>query len=474
MRRVSLSAKILLLASLNVALLAVVFGAFARVQLRVDLRSFLFGQARDRILAVSRLLALQLPETQPRDWSELLAQYSANYPANFYLFTSDGHELAGASIDLPKDVMQAIVNDPHGVHRGVQQQSAAPHELPPPIYVTRTSDPAHYWAVVHIPLWTTPGTGPIHGNLVWRFESLWTQPFFFDYRPWLAVIFAVVAVSLFCWLPLIRELTLAISELTRATGQIAEGHFEIELPVNRGDELGRLSESITRMAQRLSGFVRGQRRFLGDIAHELCSPLARIQIALGILEQRSRPEQLEYVADLREEVEHMSALVNELLSFSKAQISGGGELVKVNVAGAVRHALERVAPDDVPVEAHVAEELNVMARPDYLDRALANIIRNAVRYAGHAGLIVVSARNGQTEAAIVVSDRGPGVPESELEEIFKPFYRPELARQRETGGTGLGLAIVRSCIEACNGAVVCRNRQPSGFEVEIRLAVARA
>jgi two-component system sensor histidine kinase CpxA len=450
-----------------------VFAAFARVQLRVDLRSFLFGQARDRILAVSRLLALQLPETLPRDWSVLLAQYSANYPANFYLFTADGHELAGASIDLPQDVMQAILNDPH-VPRREFRPSSSPHEPPPAIYVTRSPHPAHYWAVVHIPLWTTPGAGPIHGNLVWRFESLWSQPFFFDYRPWLAVIFAVIAACLVCWLPLIRELTRAISELTRATGQIAEGHFEIELPVNRRDELGRLSESITRMAHRLSGFVRGQRRFLGDIAHELCSPLARIQVALGILEQRSRPEQLQYVSDVREEVEHMSTLVNELLSFSKAQIAGGGELVKVNVAGAVRHALEREAPDDVPVQADVAEELNVMARPDYLDRALANVIRNAVRYAGHAGPIVVSARNGQGEAAILVSDQGPGVPESELEEIFKPFYRPEFARQRETGGTGLGLAIVKSCIEACNGAVVCRNRQPSGFEVEIRLAVARA
>ena len=132
--------------------------------------------------------------------------------------------------------------------------------------------------------------------------------------------------------------------------------------------------------------------------------------------------------------------------------------------------LDREARENVPVEIQLAEELDVMSRPDYLERALANLIRNAVRYAGHAGPITVSARNGDGQATIVVADRGPGVPEVELEEIFKPFYRPELSRQRETGGTGLGLAIVKSCIEACNGAVVCRNRKPAGFEVEIRLA----
>ena len=82
----------------------------------------------------------------------------------------------------------------------------------------------------------------------------------------------------------------------------------------------------------------GQRRFLSDVAHELCSPIARIQVALGILEQRASKEQLEHVVDVREDVEHMSALVQDLLSFSKAQITGGGELVKVNVAGAVQRA----------------------------------------------------------------------------------------------------------------------------------------
>ncbi len=74
--------------------------------------------------------------------------------------------------------------------------------------------------------------------------------------------------------------------------------------------------------------------------------------------------------------------------------------------------------------------------------------------------------------SLVVADSGPGVPEESLEQIFAPFYRLDASRSSETGGVGLGLAIVRSCVEACRGTVRCRNRQPSGLEVEIRLPAA--
>ena len=114
-----------------------------------------------------------------------------------------------------------------------------------------------------------------------------------------------------------------------------------------------------------------------------------------------------------------------------------------------------------------------MSHPDYLFRSLANILRNAIRYAGDAGPIVVSASEKGGVVSIIVADNGPGIPASELEEVFKPFYRPEFARQRETGGVGLGLAIVRTCVEACGGTVKCRNRSPKGLEAEIRLPAAR-
>jgi two-component system sensor histidine kinase CpxA len=229
------------------------------------------------------------------------------------------------------------------------------------------------------------------------------------------------------------------------------------------------------MAERLSGFVHGQRRFLSDVAHELCSPLARIQVSLGILDQRAQENQKEYVKGVQEEVEHMSGLVNELLLFSRAQIGAPPiALAKVSVAETVGRVLERESREKASIQTHIDRRIEVLAQPDYLFRSLANVVRNAIRYAGDCGPIEIGAEEKSGVVSITVADNGPGIPEPELEEVFKPFYRPELARQRETGGTGLGLAIVRTSIEACGGTVKCRNRSPKGLEVEIRLPAARS
>ena len=150
---------------------------------------------------------------------------------------------------------------------------------------------------------------------------------FFDFRPWLAVGLGAVLFSALLWVPLVRGITHSIAQMTHATQQIAEGRFDVRTRENRRDELGLLGQSINRMAARLAGFVTGQKRFLGDVSHELCSPLARIQVALGILEQRADEKQQAYVNDLREEVQHMSSLVNELLSFSKASL--GASTIKL-------------------------------------------------------------------------------------------------------------------------------------------------
>ncbi len=279
--------------------------------------------------------------------------------------------------------------------------------------------------------------------------------------------------SVLFWIPLVRGVTRSLAQMTRATEQISEGRFEARVDERRGDELGRLGQAINRMAARLAGFVTGQKRFLGDIAHELCSPIARIQVALGILEQRADDKQQAYVNDLREEVEQMSRLVNELLSFSKAGLTPQKvELEPVNLAATVRRVLESETAQNSQVQIQVPDDLLVLAQPELLFRALANLVRNAVRYAGHAGPITVSALRKDGEVVVTVADQGPGVPEASLQQIFDPFFRGEPSRSRDTGGVGLGLAIVKTCVEACQGTVSASNRAPQGLEVHIVLKVA--
>ena len=480
-RRSALSLKILLVAFLNIFLLALIFWGFARSQFRVDLSSFFLAPARDRMQSVSMAIALQLISTRPESWTRVLDEQSASYPAHFYLFSDTGRQLAGQPVTLPAKVLPSFRREgpfhfPHIWERQADRPRIPPEiQRSPPLRLVRVSGTMEYWAGVHIPLFPRRAPDapaqPIHAVLVWNFPNFWSQPFFFDYKAWLGVIIATILVSVACWLPLIRGLTRAIAQLTAATGRIAEGHFEIQVASKRKDELGRLSDSISRMAHRLSGLVHGQRRFLSDVAHELSSPIARAQLALAILEQRADANQAEYVADVREEVEHMSGLVSELLAFSKSQsIDTSVELKSVNVAETVRRVLDREGSEGVHIEMEIDDKAEVVAQPEYLFRSLANLVRNAIRYASHAGPIKVSATERGNEVTITVVDNGPGLPENELENVFRPFYRPEFARQRETGGSGLGLAIVRSCIEACGGAVTCRNRSPRGLEVAIRLA----
>lgn len=336
------------------------------------------------------------------------------------------------------------------------------------------SEAGLYWAMTRIPV-IDPATGEIvRGTLVMAAPSFWGTPLFFDFKPWLLALAAVIAVFLLCWLPFIRGLSQSISRLTDNTRRIAQGDFENHLPEIRRDEIGQLSVSINRMAGRLAGFVTGQKRFLGDIAHELSAPIARTQFALGILEQRATEEQREAVQDLHEEIGQMSGLVGELLSFSKAGLDAGIAALKpVDIAPSAQQAIAREGSDNVKIILSIPEPVTALAEPNLLLRALSNLIRNAVRYAAADGPITVSALRQGDSAIITVADSGPGLPPDELDRVFTPFYRLDASRTRETGGAGLGLAIVKSCIESSGGTVQCRNREPHGLEVEIRLKAAR-
>jgi two-component system sensor histidine kinase CpxA len=179
------------------------------------------------------------------------------------------------------------------------------------------------------------------------------------------------------------------------------------------------------------------------------------------------------VADVKDDVRHMSELIDELLSFSKAGMQVvETDIVRVELSDVVQRVLERESTPDVHIKAAPMSDMAVLANPDYLFRALSNVVRNAIRYAGHAGPDSVSARHDGPDTVITVSDVGPGLPEDALEEVFAPFFRLERLTRSRYRRNGLGLAIVKACVEGCKGFVRARNRQPSGLEVEIHLRSA--
>ena len=168
----------------------------------------------------------------------------------------------------------------------------------------------------------------------------------------------------------------------------------------------------------------------------------------------------------------MADLVAELLAFTRAGLlPRAATRVRVELAPLVARVLAREAADDA-VSVELPADLAVLADADLLARALANLVRNALRYAGRGAAIAVSARRAGDEIELLVEDSGPGVPPEALARLGEPFFRAESARERSTGGAGLGLAIVRSGVEACGGTLRFANRSPSGLQASIRLAAA--
>ena len=476
MRSFSLTGKIVLLVILNLALLSLVLAGFLQMQLRGDLESLLLVTTRERVLAVSRLLALELRDTPPDLRDEVLARYSDEYGVTFLLYNNHQERLAGPHLKLPDAVAERL-RVPRGPFSGAnnpeEAQGTFSFRVPGRPFLVVTSGPLRYWVGVRLPLHEDNAQRPIRANLLLASSRLFGNTFFFDWRPWLAIAGIAVAVSLLCWLPMVRGLTCSIRQMMQATTQISEGHFDVQVVAKRRDELGCLGASINRMSSRLASYVHGQKRFLGDIAHELRSPLARMQVALGILERRCTPESAGYIGDLQEDVETMSELTGELMTFAKAESRPDSvQLEPIDLAGVVREAADVERVEGVEIRVQIDPNLRVLGTKEYLLRSVANLLRNAIRYAGSAGPITVSSRREGEEVLVSVADSGPGVPEETVEKIFTPFYRLESSRDRRSGGTGLGLAIVRSCVEACHGSVECRNRKPSGLEVLVKLRAA--
>ncbi len=468
MRNWSLPRKILALGLINLSVIALVLLIFARIQFGVGPESLVAGAAADHILGIAHAFRLELDSTPDKD--AVIASYASRYDAMVFLTDPEGHALYGPEIDLPSDALRRMQAGPRpgGPPPGPRRRGGPPQR--PPFFLVTTTNPTLYWAVVRLPV-VTPDGSTRPAMLIFRAASLWNSKLFFDWRPWLGLAAALLAVSLLCWLPFLRGLTWSIREMDQVTREIALGRFATRVPDSRRDELGDLGRQINTMAARLQNFVSSQKRFLGDAAHELSAPLARIQFALGILERRVEESRRADIDVLRDEIQEMSVLVNELLSFSKAGLdSVAAPLERVDVADLVRRAAAR---ESVTPEIEVESNLWAMARHGQLLRAVGNLLRNAARYAGEHGPIEVQGRReGRAEVVITVADHGPGLPESALEQVFEPFWRPESSRNRDTGGAGLGLAIVKSCVESCGGTVTCSNRQPTGLEVTIRLASA--
>ncbi|MBI3210750.1 MAG: HAMP domain-containing histidine kinase [Candidatus Solibacter usitatus] len=480
-----LQAKILICAFANLALLGLAVFFFVRVQFETGLESILLAPGQSRLRTLADDIGGALRESGGEDSAQVLAKYEASTGLRLALYENTGVYLGGSLKSLPEEVhkeltagMRAGRPPEEGPPRPKKKDGKGPKKgagrSEHPVFLIRPANEGGYWFGIRTPIPVPDHDAPVRGTLLARSASILLQPLLFDSRPWLFMALALSAITLACWIPLIRGLTLSVRGITSAAEQMSEGRFDVKIQTNRKDEMGHLSQALNRMASQLEGFVHGQKRFLGDIAHELSAPIARTRMALGILEERAQPDQRLYVDTVNEEVSHMSELVGELLHFSKAGLqTKPPDLMPLEIGNIVQKVLEREKPENGSVVRFVAgASLRVLGEPEGITRALSNVVRNAIRYAGAHGPITISAREELGRIVLTVSDNGPGLPEDALDKVFAPFYRLDTVRTPDSGGFGLGLSIVKACVEASGGTVSCHNRAPKGLEVVLRLQAA--
>jgi signal transduction histidine kinase len=291
-------------------------------------------------------------------------------------------------------------------------------------------------------------------------------------RPWHSETFLIAfalmtgaALALILWAT--RRLVRPVTALSRAAERLGRDVNAPPLPESGPSEVATAARAFNTMAERIRRFVGDRTQMLAAIGHDLRTPITRLRLRAEFMEDDEQRRKT--LADLDE----MEAMVNATLAFARDDAATEPS-VAVDLAALCRTVLDDAtdARLELPADAisyQGPDRQRIRARPMALKRALANLVANALNYAGNVRIVIEPPTQGML--TLRVEDEGQGIPEESLEAVFQPFRRLETSRNRETGGTGLGLPIARNIFRAHGGDVVLRNRPEGGLVAVATLPV---
>ncbi|PCJ30266.1 MAG: two-component sensor histidine kinase [Gammaproteobacteria bacterium] len=267
--------------------------------------------------------------------------------------------------------------------------------------------------------------------------------------------------------------TKPIRNLRNAFSAVAEGKLETRISdemSGRKDELAELGSNFDDMVSNIATLISSKQQLLHDVSHELRSPLARMQAAIGIAQQQ--PEKsVETMLRLEQEIQRISNLIGELLLLSQVETTENSqqkqsldlaEFMEELVDDACYEANEK----NIIIDFDLCPQITILAYEELLRRAIENIIRNAIKFSPHNGHIQINVSHLERQLVISIKDQGPGVEEQYLNRIFTPFFR---CNNKSNDSSGLGLAIASRAIQKHGGAITAHNRKEVGLEVEVTL-----
>ncbi|WDE04985.1 HAMP domain-containing protein [Thalassomonas viridans] len=301
--------------------------------------------------------------------------------------------------------------------------------------------------------------------------------FFSQLPPWARIALPLGISFIFCWL-LARNLSKPLSSMRTVANRLGDGDLSVRVndAANRSDELGSLARSFNQMAQKLELSLQAQKRLLGDVSHELRSPMTRLQIALGLAQKSAKdPQNLaKHLQRCETEVHRLDQMIADVLALSRLENALHNlHFSKVDLAGLLDILIQdaQFTADEKSIKVIITSMENCQLRADsqLIASAVNNVLGNAVKYSPQGSRIEVALKHRGNNCLLSIADAGPGVPRHTLEQLFEPFYRVTEARDRQTGGTGLGLAIAKQAVLAHQGNITAHNNDSGGLTVTIQL-----
>lgn len=293
--------------------------------------------------------------------------------------------------------------------------------------------------------------------------------------PWLPVLSGLLASLLFST-ALAWYFAKPIRSLRNAFAAAAQGHLATRVAATMGkrnDELADLGRDFDHMAAQLGSLITAQQRLLNDVSHELRSPLARMQAAIGLAQQQ--PEKLPATLErIEREAQRISDLVGELLVLSRLEAGVHAcQLDAVDLGGLLADIVEdaqfEAEQKGITIAYEGFEDIIVKSRCELLQRAIENVLRNAVQHCKQGDEVRVIARfdTVNRRLSVAINDQGPGVAEADLASIFQPFFRS--GKPSRPDSIGLGLTIAQRAVAALGGEIHASNRPSGGLHVGIEL-----
>jgi signal transduction histidine kinase len=280
----------------------------------------------------------------------------------------------------------------------------------------------------------------------------------------------LVAVAALFWL-LAWNIASPIRRLAKTVDRFGSGELSVRTGSRRRDEIGNLSRTFDRMAERISTLLTAERRLLQDISHELRSPLARLEFAAELV--RTAEDRDAAVGRLRKEISRLNNLVNELIQVTRAE------------GDPSQYQAEEIRFDEIVLEviedyrntrrceiaADAGKPVVVRGDRELLRRSIENILQNGLRYSPEGAPLEVKLETAGDTVRLTIRDYGPGVPHDALTKIFQPFFRVDDSRDKTTGGVGLGLAITGRAVALHHGRLSAENANP-GLRVTMEIPIA--